>query len=134
MGSRRTNEASTTADVGSVDDFPKDELRLVTVGKHEIGVYRTSGGPIYAVLNYCPHKGAPLCEGAVGGTLVPSNPGEMKYGMEGEVLRCPWHGYEFSMATGECLFIGMKMRAKTYPVEVREGRVLISGIRTGEEK
>jgi nitrite reductase (NADH) small subunit len=127
------SEAHNKVDIGALDDFPQNELRLVTVGKREIGVYRTSAGPIYAVLNYCPHKGAPLCEGAVGGTLVPSEPGEMVYGMEGEVVRCPWHGYEFSLKTGECLFIGLKMRARTFAVEIRDGRVLVDGLNKGAQ-
>ena len=124
----------TVSDIGAIEDFPVNSLKVVSVGKRDIGVYRTRDDKVYAVLNFCPHRGAPLCEGAAGGTLVPSKPGEMIYGLEDEVVRCPWHGYEFSLKTGECLFTGLKMRAKTYPAEIRDGRVHVSGVKSGEKK
>lgn len=121
-----------TTDLGPLDEFPENALRLVQVGTREIGVYRSSSGEVFAIANFCPHRGAPLCEGAVGGTLVPSEPGELVFGMDGDVVRCPWHGYEFSLQTGECLFIGQRMRARTYPVHIEDGRVRLGGAKTGE--
>ena len=120
------------SDLGPLDEFPENAFRLVQIGKREIGVYRSSSGEVFAIANFCPHRGAPLCNGAVGGTLVPSEPGELVFGMEGDVVRCPWHGYEFSLQTGECLFTGLRMRALTYPVRVENGRVKIGGTKSGE--
>ncbi|MEM7504956.1 MAG: Rieske 2Fe-2S domain-containing protein [Pseudomonadota bacterium] len=37
-------------------------------------------------------------------------------GREGEILACPWHGWEFDLLTGECLTD--RKRLLTYPVEV----------------
>lgn len=118
-------------DLGPVEDFPEGQFRLVRLGKREIGVLKLANGRIYAVANFCPHRGAPLCKGAVGGTLVPSEPGDLIFGLDDGVLRCPWHGYEFALETGECLFTGQRMRMRTYPVEVRDGRVHIDGTSSG---
>lgn len=39
-----------------------------------------------------------------------------------EVLRCPWHGWEFDAESGECPD-DQRMRVKTYPVRVQDGTV-----------
>ena len=36
--------------------------RIVTVGKYSIGVFNVEGS-YFAVLNVCPHRSGPLCEG-----------------------------------------------------------------------
>ena len=117
--------ADDTTDIGSVDDFPEGEFRVVQNGAGEVGVVRLADGSFRAIANRCPHRFAPLCAGAVGGTLMPCEPGEAVFGMDSQVVRCPWHGYEFSLETGECLFTGLGLRARVYAVEVREGRVLL---------
>ncbi|GIP37805.1 (2Fe-2S)-binding protein [Paenibacillus sp. J31TS4] len=94
---------------------------IVTVNGREIGIYRR-GEAYYALYNYCPHLGAPLCSGRVCGTNLPSDVYRYEYGMAGEIVRCPWHGWEFEIATGKSLFSD-KVRAKTYPVEVHDGQI-----------
>ena len=42
----------------------EDAPVLVEVQGKSIGLYR-SGAAVRAVLNYCPHKGAPICRGRV---------------------------------------------------------------------
>lgn len=117
-------------DLGPLSDFPENEFRILDIGKFGLGVLRSSNGQVYAVANFCPHRGAPLCEGTHGGTLIPSDPGELRHGLEGAVVRCPWHGYEFSLEDGACLFTGLRMRAKVYPVEIRDGRIHVGGLKT----
>ena len=112
-------------DAGPIEDFPCGAVHMVRAGRHEIGVVMGANGEIYAIANRCPHRGGAICKGALGGTLMPSEPGELVFGMAGEVLRCPWHGYEFSLRTGKCLFTGLALRLRTYRVEVRDGRVHI---------
>ena len=46
------------------------------------------------------------------------------YGREGEIIRCAWHGWEFEIATGRSL-VDPRIRARTYPVEVADGRVYV---------
>jgi nitrite reductase (NADH) small subunit len=74
--------------------------KIVSVGKLEIGLFNVAG-EIRAYRNACPHAGAPVCLGRVSGTSMPSPVYEYVYGAEGCILRCPWHGWEFDLRTGE---------------------------------
>ena len=49
---------------------------------------------------------------------MPSKPGEYIWGREGEIVRCPWHGWEFDILTGRSIFNPHKMRVKAYEVTV----------------
>ena len=44
-------------------------------------------GAYYAIDNTCVHRGGPLGEGDV----------------EGDVVTCPWHGWQFNVKTGACV-------------------------------
>ena len=103
--------------VGKATDIPPGERQIVTIGKRSIGVFNVEGR-FYAVKNICPHQGAPLCEGTLSGTMLPAGPQEYTYGLEGRVLRCPWHGWEFDVTTGEMIFVPEPVRVKTYEVAV----------------
>jgi nitrite reductase/ring-hydroxylating ferredoxin subunit len=70
--------------------------------------------------NSCPHQGAPLCRGAITGMTVPSTPGEYVWAREGEILRCPWHGWEFDVTSGRSVCNPHRTRVKTYEVTVEE--------------
>jgi len=123
-----------TRDVGAVEEFPVGEFRIVELGRREIGVVRLADGSFRAVRNRCPHAGAPLCRGTVGGTMVPSRPGELHYDAERMVVRCPWHAWEFDLATGEVVVETRRERVKVYDVEAVDGRVLLDarGVRHAE--
>ena len=82
-----------------VEELPPGELRAVDVDRRSICVIN-SGGRFYAVRNRCPHQGSQLAKGTVAGTMVPSAPHQLVYGMEGRVLRCGWHAWEFDLETG----------------------------------
>lgn len=111
--------------VADVEEIPAGEALIVEAGGRSVGVFKVSGR-FYAVKNICPHKQAPLCRGTVGGTMLPSSkPGELEFGLEGRVLKCPWHGWEFDLETGECLFGVSDRRVATYPVEVVDGQVYV---------
>lgn len=98
--------------------------RVFTIGRREIGVVRTQDG-VYAVRNVCPHHGAQLCRGTVGGTLMPSAAHEYVLGMQGRVIRCPWHGWEFDLRTGRALFDPDRVRVGVYPISVENGSVVV---------
>lgn len=111
--------------VGNVDELPDRQARIVDISGRSIGVFKVDG-QIYAVRNVCPHKQAPLCRGTIEGTMLPtSRPGELEFGLEGKILKCPWHGWEFDISTGECLFGVSGRRVKTYPVEVKGDQVYV---------
>jgi len=110
---------------GTINDFPKGECRIVELNRRSIGIFHHEDGTLYAVRNRCPHHGGPLCRGKLGGTMLPSAPGEHRYGLEGFVLRCPWHGWEFDIRTGRPLFDIDRSRVAVYEVSVEEGEVFV---------
>jgi nitrite reductase (NADH) small subunit len=109
--------------VGRVDELLPGERRLVRVEGIEVGIFNLGEERFVAYRNHCPHQGAPVCLGRVGGTTLSSAPGDYVYGRHGRVLTCPWHGWEFDLETGRTLFGG---RSRLAPVRVRvEDDILI---------
>lgn len=101
------------------DEISEGRQKIVEVNGKEIGFFH-EGGRYYAVLNFCPHMGAPICRGFVQGTVVADDAGRLGYDADRKVLRCPWHRWEFELATGKAV-APIKQRIKTYPVALREG-------------
>jgi nitrite reductase/ring-hydroxylating ferredoxin subunit len=101
--------------VAQASELPPGGRKLVRVGAIEVGLFNV-GGEIRAYRNVCPHAGAPVCLGRVSGTSMPSRVYEYLYGMEGCVLRCPWHGWEFDLRTGQHI-VDAENRLKAVPVE-----------------
>lgn len=109
--------------VCATDELPPGSRRIVEIGTRSIGVFNVDG-QFYALRNRCPHKGGTLCEGPISGTTLPTEPRTFSYGREGELIRCAWHGWEFDIATGRAL-VDTRIRARTYPVTVTAGQVLL---------
>lgn len=61
------------------------------------------------------------------GEYFASGPGEYRMTRAGEMLRCPWHGWEFDIRTGQSWCDPSKFRVKTYPVSVEPGANLAKG-------
>ena len=101
--------------VGHADDIHDGTCLQVEVAGRSVGIFRV-GGQVRAVLNHCPHEGAPICRGTVRGTTLPSEPGTFRWGRENEILVCPWHGWEFALDSGQCLTD--RRRLATFPTEV----------------
>lgn len=100
-----------------VSELPPGERKIVEAGKRTIGVFNVNGA-FHAIRNQCPHQNAPLCRGIITGTTLPSQPGEYIWAKDGEIIRCPWHGWEFDITTGRSVFNPHKMRVKSYEVTV----------------
>jgi len=81
-------------------------IRVELPDGDELAVYNV-GGEYYATENFCPHKGAPLSEGALCGHIV----------------ECGWHGWQFDVRSGQCLTVNDKL--KTYEVVVEDELVKI---------
>jgi nitrite reductase (NADH) small subunit len=110
--------------VGRAEELPPGARKVVEVAGRSVGVFNVNGAYV-AVLNVCPHQLIPICAGRVGGTTLPSAPGEWRWGREGEILACPMHGWEFDLLTGEALAHKRK-RLKRYPVSVEDGTVYVT--------
>ena len=96
-------------------DLRPGQVRIVHAENRSIGIFNIDGA-YYALKNRCPHKGAPLCQGIVTGLVVSDAPLQMTLIRQGEILRCPWHGWEFDITTGRSIFNPHRMRVRTYDV------------------
>ena len=112
--------------VAAVGEIAEGERKLVTLEGREIGVFNVKG-EFYALLNKCPHSGAELCRGVVIGLAQSDEPGEYKITRPGEFLRCPWHGWEFDIRTGQSWFDPKKVRTRAYKTSIEPGAELAKG-------
>jgi len=115
--------------VATANEIPPGQRKIVTVGGRSIGIFNVEG-TYYAVRNRCPHAGAPLCEGVLSGFVSSSEPGNYTYSRRGEILRCPWHQWEFDVTTGQSWYDPAKVRVKSYPVKVEQGCALSNPAQT----
>jgi 3-phenylpropionate/trans-cinnamate dioxygenase ferredoxin subunit len=112
--------------VAAVSEIPPGDRKLFTIRGRQIAVFNLNG-EFFGLFNRCPHQGGPMCEGIQGGLIEGTMPGEYRYTRDGEILRCPWHGWEFDIRTGRSVFDPAKVNLRTYPVEVAEGETLTDG-------
>jgi nitrite reductase (NADH) small subunit/3-phenylpropionate/trans-cinnamate dioxygenase ferredoxin subunit len=66
------------------------------------------GGSFYAVSNTCLHRGGPLGQGT----------------LEGKVVTCPWHGWQFDVTTGKAV-MNPNTGVACYSAEVRNEEVFV---------
>jgi len=102
------------------DEIPAGGRKIVEVAGRSVGVFNLDD-QYYAVRNSCPHKGAPLCRGIIDGYVSGDQPGHYTIDKPGEILRCPWHGWEFDLKTGESVFNPHKVWVRSYPVSIEAG-------------
>ena len=101
-------------------EFPVGTRRCVTLEGRRIALFNV-GGRYFALLDRCPHQGGPLSKGRLIGLVESESPGEYSYSRPGEILRCPWHGWEFDLATGESRFDPGRHRTRAFPVGTEAG-------------
>ncbi len=92
--------------VSRIDQVPPGRGVVVRVGEKAIALFNING-TFYAVDNACTHRGGPLGEGRVDGTVV----------------TCPWHANQFDVTTGEVI-TGTRP-VTTYAVQTQGDEVLI---------
>ena len=110
------------------DEVPEAEGVLATVDGVEVGVFRVNGR-LVAYENRCRHQGGPVCTGAVLGKLeAVLGPGrtvaEERFSETELHLVCPWHGWEYHLATGENT-VDPTLRLRSFPVSERDGQVFL---------
>jgi nitrite reductase/ring-hydroxylating ferredoxin subunit len=100
-------EAGSFVPVARVEDVPEGSLRTVRVGEEEITLAHCDAG-VYATQAHCIHLQGPLGEGE----------------LDGCVLTCPWHGWQYDVRTGENEF-DRAIQLRTYDVEVADGEIRV---------
>jgi 3-phenylpropionate/trans-cinnamate dioxygenase ferredoxin subunit len=126
--------------VGTVAEIAPGQRKIVDLDGRSIGVFNVKG-TFYALRNACPHQSGPLCRGTILGLLRGTDPFHLELTREGEIIRCPWHGWEFDLTNGRSVFNPHKLHVRsyevtiepaeddpsieTYPVTVERGRVVV---------
>ncbi|HET7474484.1 MAG TPA: thiamine pyrophosphate-binding protein [Dermatophilaceae bacterium] len=92
-----------------VDETPEEgRVQTAVLDGRSVALTRC-GGRVGALDNHCPHQGGPLGEGSI----------------EGGLLRCPWHGYDYDPLTGRPP-AGFSDAPVAYPVEQRDDGVYVA--------
>jgi 3-phenylpropionate/trans-cinnamate dioxygenase ferredoxin subunit len=117
--------------VARAGEIAPGERLIVTLEGRSIGVFNIKG-ELVAIRNSCPHQGGPLCEGVLTGLAMPSRPGEYRYERRGEIVRCPWHGWEFDLRSGQSWFDPVHTRVRSYEVRVEPGATVARGAYVAE--
>ena len=112
--------------VAPVRELPPGSRKLVHADGRAIVIFNI-GGEFFALLNRCPHEGAPLDKAACVARLTSSEPGVYQRSRVGELLRCAWHGWEFDMRNGQSYFDPARFKIRTYPVVIEDGETLAKG-------
>jgi nitrite reductase/ring-hydroxylating ferredoxin subunit len=111
-------ENRTRVEVCPVDQLPPGARTIVDVDGREVGVFNVDG-EFHAIRNACPHQLAPLAEGQLTGEMTAPAVGEYELTRQGEIIRCPWHGWQFDLKTGASVF-NPRVRTSTYEVAVEK--------------
>jgi 3-phenylpropionate/trans-cinnamate dioxygenase ferredoxin subunit len=112
--------------VAPVNEIAPGDHKLFNVRGRPIAIFNVNGA-FYGMLNRCPHQGGSLCDGIVTGLVESKTPGEYVYSRQGEFIRCPWHGWEFEIRTGQSYCDPERIRTRAYPVVTESGETLAKG-------
>lgn len=109
--------------VGTINELSPGERKIVDVAGRSIGIFNIDG-EWFAMRNRCPHQGAELCTGPLWGLVEGDVPGDFRYDPRRRVVSCPWHGWEFDVMTGRSVCEPVRLRARSYDVEVQSAKDL----------
>lgn len=105
---RKPKRTGKTVTVGKVEQIPPGRGATVKLkdGK-EVALFNV-GGKFHAIENFCPHKGYPLADSRLYGTIV----------------ECDLHGWRFDVASGEC-FTKKSCSIESYEVVIEDDWIKI---------
>jgi nitrite reductase [NAD(P)H] small subunit len=87
--------------------LPDGGVELVVVDGLDVALFRR-GDEVFAIGNECAHKGGNLCDGRV----------------EGDIVTCPLHGWEFDLRSGACMTIPGECVPR-FAVSVEDGAIYL---------
>jgi nitrite reductase/ring-hydroxylating ferredoxin subunit len=92
----------------AVSEIPPGTGKPVDVGDQTVAVFNV-GGKFHCIHNTCKHRGGPLGEGD----------------LEGNVVTCPWHGFQYDVTSGNCL-TNANIKVAVFPVTVDGSDIKVS--------
>ena len=106
------------------DELAPGEIKKAQLGPIPVVVIRARDGNLYALTAKCLHQGGPLEAGVLYEHMTPTNVvGEYVPDQSCEVLKCPWHGYEYDIRTG-CVIADPTRRLQQFSVR-EEGEDIV---------
>lgn len=112
--------------VAETDEIARGTCKLVQVAGREIGLFNVEG-EFFALANRCPHEGASLCKGRIVALVEAAEPGKYKLSRKGELVRCPWHGWEFDIRTGKSWCDPQRLKVRSFDVSIQESADKVEG-------
>ena len=112
--------------VAEVAGFADKEIRHIQVAGREIALVRL-GEEFFALMDRCPHGGAKLSGGRLSGIVESDGPGTYRMCRNNEMLKCPWHGWEYDVRTGQSWSDPKSTRTRAYATEAVAGQDLVKG-------
>lgn len=95
--------------IATTGEIKEGEIRSFIVDNEVVAVCN-SGGRFYAFKDQCSHQDLPLSDGE----------------LDGDVVRCAYHGAEFDIKSGEALCLPAVEPVETYSIKIENGDILIS--------
>jgi nitrite reductase (NADH) small subunit len=92
-------------------DLADGKTALATVDGVDVALFRR-GEEVFAIGNECPHQGGSLCDGWV----------------EGDIVTCPLHGWEFDLRSGACMTVPGESVPR-FDVAVEDGAIFLEEAR-----
>ena len=112
--------------VARVGEIAPGGVKLVAVAGREIGVFNLNGA-FFALLSKCPHEGASLCKGRIVHRVESDGPGHYRLVPGSEMIRCPWHGWQYDIRTGQSWCDPDNIALRHYAVSVAGGDAILQG-------
>lgn len=112
--------------VARVGEIEPGQRKCIQVDGRGVIVFNVKG-EYYALSETCPHKGGSLAKGIITGLVQSDAPGAYEHIRHGEIVRCPWHQWEFDIKTGRSYCDPRRMRLMKYEVKVEHGADLVEG-------
>lgn len=95
--------------LAAVEDFSHRRIKTYAIRGRKIGIVKREDGTFFAVEVQCKHQGADLTMGR----------------LNGMVLTCPRHGWQYDLESGACLN-RVSAPLRRYAVEVVSGEIRVS--------
>jgi|SRR5687768_3070179 nitrite reductase/ring-hydroxylating ferredoxin subunit len=94
--------------LGMLSELPPGTGRHVRLADRAVALFNVDG-EVYAIDGSCTHRGGPLGDGQ----------------LDGSVVTCPWHGARFDVRTGVVLSPPAPRNAQIYKVSVDAGAIAV---------
>ena len=114
--------------IAKLEEIEMGKRFLANVSGSEVMVFGHKGR-VFAYENRCLHQGGPVAEGLILGRVVAVLDSEKRllreeFSETEDQIICPWHGWAYSLETGECAGL-QGVRLRKFEVIIEKGEVYV---------